>query len=171
VVFAEIDRCATDAIEALAGVSLGKRTLKHVDHGKMAATFCDVRTASAIRVVARDDARERVAAWAPDERDPRRAQIAAYRVMPEPLLLRLEPVVIAPGWLDRVRTRVACTACGEGVTYQREVVRDGRVLCRACAGDVYFAPLIRRAGPAGDPDHSGPSGSRSAWSVSGAIGR
>ena len=39
VVLVEIDRCATDAIEALTGVSLGKRTLKHVDHGKMAATF------------------------------------------------------------------------------------------------------------------------------------
>jgi formylmethanofuran dehydrogenase subunit E len=29
VVFVEIDRCATDAVEALTGVSLGKRTLKH----------------------------------------------------------------------------------------------------------------------------------------------
>ena len=37
VVFVEIDRCATDAIQALTGVSLGKRTLKHLDYGKMAA--------------------------------------------------------------------------------------------------------------------------------------
>lgn len=33
VVFVEIDRCATDAIQALTGVSLGKRTLKHMDYG------------------------------------------------------------------------------------------------------------------------------------------
>jgi formylmethanofuran dehydrogenase subunit E len=44
VVFVEIDRCATDAIQALTGVSIGKRTLKHLDYGKMAATFADVET-------------------------------------------------------------------------------------------------------------------------------
>ncbi|MBI2544417.1 MAG: formylmethanofuran dehydrogenase subunit E family protein, partial [Candidatus Rokubacteria bacterium] len=42
VVFVEIDRCATDAIQAVTGCSLGKRTLKHVDYGKMAATFVNV---------------------------------------------------------------------------------------------------------------------------------
>ena len=31
VVIVEIDRCATDAIQALTGVSLGKRTLRHLD--------------------------------------------------------------------------------------------------------------------------------------------
>jgi len=53
VVFVEIDRCATDAIQALTGVSLGKRTLKHVDYGKMAATFADAVTGMAVRVSAR----------------------------------------------------------------------------------------------------------------------
>jgi len=42
VVLVEIDRCATDAIQALTGVSLGKRTLKHLDYGKAAATFANV---------------------------------------------------------------------------------------------------------------------------------
>jgi formylmethanofuran dehydrogenase subunit E len=59
--------------------------------------------------------------------------------MPEPLLLRLEHVRISPGWLDRRRVRVGCEACGEGINYQREIVADRRVLCRACAGDRYYA--------------------------------
>ena len=140
VVFVEIDRCATDAIQAITGVSLGKRTLKHVDYGKMAATFADAATGVAMRVSARDGARELAPRWAPGEADPRRAQIAAYRVMPEALLLRIEPVRVRPGWLDRRRVRVTCLACGEGINYQREVVAGDRVLCRACGGDRYYVP-------------------------------
>jgi formylmethanofuran dehydrogenase subunit E len=140
VVFVEIDRCATDAIQVLTGVSLGKRTLKHVDYGKMAATFVDVARGTAVRVVARDDARALVPAWAPGESDPRRAQIAAYRVMPEPELLRIDPVTVNPGWLDRPRVRVRCEGCGEGINYRREIIMDARVLCRPCAGEGYYRP-------------------------------
>ncbi len=139
VVFVEIDRCATDAIQALTGVSLGKRTLKHLDYGKMAATFVDTVNLTAVRVVARDDARLLADRWAPDAADARRAQTAAYRVMPEPLLLRVEPVEISRGWLDRPRVRVFCEICGEGVNYQREVVVAGRILCRPCSGENYCA--------------------------------
>jgi formylmethanofuran dehydrogenase subunit E len=138
VVFVEIDRCAADAIQALTGVSVGKRTLKHVDFGKMAATFADAVTGDAVRVAARDDARERAGAWAPHEADPRRAQVAAYRVLPEPLLLRLERVRVAPGWLDRKRVRVSCQRCGEGVNYERHLTADGQPICRACAGARYY---------------------------------
>ena len=84
--------------------------------------------------------RARVPDWADVEPDPRRAQAAAYRVMPEPLLLRIEPVAIGPGWLDRRRARVTCATCGEDVNYQREIVRDGLTLCRPCAGDAYYVP-------------------------------
>jgi formylmethanofuran dehydrogenase subunit E len=37
--------------------------------------------------------------------------------------------------------RVTCAACGEGINFQREVVRDGRVLCRGCAGERYWEPI------------------------------
>jgi formylmethanofuran dehydrogenase subunit E len=140
VVFVEIDRCATDAIQAITGVSLGKRTLKHMDYGKTAATFVNVTRGIAVRVVARDDARALVAGWAPGEPDPRRAQIVAYRVMPEPELLRLDPVTVSPGWLDRQRVRVCCEGCGESVNYGREIIVDARVLCRPCAGEGYYRP-------------------------------
>jgi formylmethanofuran dehydrogenase subunit E len=139
VVFVEIDRCATDAIQALTGVSLGKRTLKYLDYGKMAATFVNTAAGSAVRVAARDGARALVPRWAPGERDPRLGQVAAYRVMPERDLLHVEPVVVEPGWLDRRRARVFCDVCGEGVSYQREVRVGMWTLCRPCSGDRYCA--------------------------------
>ena len=146
VVFVEIDRCAADAIQAITGCSLGKRTLKHLDYGKMAATFVNVATGQAVRVLARDDARERASLYAPGVADPRECQIAAYRVMPETELLSLTPVVIRPGWLDRRRIRVSCQLCGEGVNYGREVVSDGLTLCRSCfAGGYYVQRTDSRA--------------------------
>ena len=140
VIFVEIDRCATDAVQAVTGCSLGKRTLKHLDYGKMAATFVNVTTGRAVRVVARDDARERTGPYALGVEDPRKAQIAAYSAMPEAELLSLNPVVVRPGWLDRRRIRVACQLCGEGVNYGREVVSDGLTLCRPCCAGGYYLP-------------------------------
>ncbi len=139
VVFVEIDRCATDAIQVVTGCSLGKRTLKHLDFGKMAASFVNVVTGEAVRVVARDDARDRTGGYAPDITDPRQAQIVAYRLMPEPELLRLAPVAIKPGWLDRKRVRVLCQICGEGVNYGLEVVSNELTLCRPCFAGAYYA--------------------------------
>jgi len=146
VVFVEIDRCATDAIEALTGVSLGKRTLKHVDHGKMAATFVDTASGAAVRVAAREEARELARALVPGASDLRRAQTVAYRTLDEASLLALAPVAVDPAWLRRRRQRVRCASCGEGVNYEREVRVGDRTLCRACAGDRYYTVLA--GGPA-----------------------
>lgn len=128
----EIDRCATDAIQSVTGCSLGKRTLRFLDYGKMAATFVSVIARRAVRVVARDDARERAGAYAPGVTDPRQAQLEAYRAMPAVELLRVRAAAVRPEWLDRRRVRVFCRLCGEGVNYGREVVSDGLTLCRPC---------------------------------------
>jgi formylmethanofuran dehydrogenase subunit E len=138
VLFVEIDRCATDALEALTGVSLGKGTLRHLDYGKMAATFVDVPRRVAVRVAVRDQARALAPLYAPGIREPRHAQTLAYRVMPERELLRIERVVVDPARLERRRERVPCSACGEDVTYGRAIRRDGRAYCRPCAGDGYY---------------------------------
>jgi len=37
--------------------------------------------------------------------------------------------------------RIACTVCGEGINFERQVQREGRVLCRACAGERYYKPV------------------------------
>src|SRR2546423_10430960 len=58
VTYVEIDRCATDAVMVVTGCRLGKRALKFLDWGKMAATFVDLVSGRAIRVSARESSKE-----------------------------------------------------------------------------------------------------------------
>ena len=69
IVFVEMDRCATDAVQSVTGCSLGKRSMKFMDYGKMAATFLNLRTGKAVRVVAREDSREKAKASFPGNRE------------------------------------------------------------------------------------------------------
>jgi len=141
IVYVEIDRCAADAIQAVTGCKLGKRTLKHVDYGKMAATFVNTATGQATRVAAREAARQNARRYAPEAADSHAAQLQAYRVMPDEELLTITPVLvaIAPNDLPGPPlSRVTCQTCGEGINDSREVHRRGRVLCRACAGRGYY---------------------------------
>jgi formylmethanofuran dehydrogenase subunit E len=141
IVFVEIDRCATDAITSVTGCSLGRRTLKYVDYGKMAATFVDIVADQAVRVVALDSARERAAACAPAGMAKGAAELAAYQIMPESELFGIQEVRVSISKFDQPGhplTRVACVRCGEGINDGREIVRDGETLCRACASHAYY---------------------------------
>lgn len=136
VVYVEMDRCATDAVQAVTACSLGKRTLKFLDHGKMAATFVNTETQQAVRVSAKDDARALVKVYAPDAANPREAQKQAYRVMGEETLFSIQSVRIQipeqemPGYRG---ARTQCDECGEGINFHREVRIAGRTLCIPCA--------------------------------------
>ncbi len=139
--FVEIDRCATDAVSLVTGCRLGKRSLKFLDYGKVAATFVDLETGRAVRVAARDDARAKAKAMFPGMSDATQAQLEAYKFMENEELFNLQAVRVAlkpedlPG---RPRSRVACAQCGEGVNDGRELRLGDRVLCRSCAGEGYY---------------------------------
>lgn len=142
--FVEIDRCLADAVAAVSGCRLGKRTLKYVDYGKAAATFYDQHTGRAVRIVARDDSRDRVALYAEPEMDKYEAQVHAYRVMPTEDLFTVQEVCIEIAPEDRPgrpMSRVSCGRCGEGISDRREVYVDGQPLCRACAHGAYYRRL------------------------------
>lgn len=139
--FVEIDRCATDAVSLVTGCRLGRRTLKYVDYGKVAATFVDLERRAAARVVARDDSRLKARTMFPECGGPYRQQLEAYKVMPDEDLFTVERVRVKlrpedlPG---RPRSRVACHSCGEGINDGREVVMGDQVLCRPCAAGGYY---------------------------------
>jgi formylmethanofuran dehydrogenase subunit E len=142
--FIEIDRCATDAIPIVTGCRLGKRALKFRDFGKAAATFCDLREDRAVRVAARESSKARARELYPEIEDRNRQQMAAYRELEDAELfdfawvrVKLDPEDL-PGYKG---PRVVCAACGEGVSFKREVVREGQTLCRACAGERYYEPV------------------------------
>jgi formylmethanofuran dehydrogenase subunit E len=146
VTFVEIDRCATDAIAVVTGCRLGKRALKFRDWGKMAATFVDlgikdVSTGKAIRIAAKESSKALARSMHPEIENKNQQQMLAYREMPEDDLFTKQWVKVKlpaeefPGYKGE---RIVCARCGEGINFRREVVRDGRVLCRACAGEKYY---------------------------------
>ncbi len=142
--FVEIDRCATDAVSLVTGCRLGKRSLKFLDYGKVAATFVDLETNRAVRIVARDDSRQKAKQMFPACQDPYKAQLEAYKVMDDGDLFALRPVRVnlqpedLPG---RPRSRTVCEQCGEGVNDGRERRVSGHILCRQCAGEGYYEEI------------------------------
>lgn len=142
--FVEIDRCATDAIGVVTGCRLGKRALKFRDFGKMAATFVDVESGRAVRVAAKESSKDLAKAMHPELQSSNQQQMLAYREMPDDDLFSIQQVKVElppeefPGFKGE---RVVCSACGEGINFRREIRRDGKVLCRACAGEMYYRPL------------------------------
>ena len=144
VTFVEIDRCATDAISVVTGCRLGKRALKFVDFGKMAATFCDLQTGRSVRVVAKESSKQRAREIYPEIADRNEQQMTAYRELPDFELFESEWVTVRVGPEDLPGfkgPRVVCEQCGEGINFQREVLAGGRTLCRGCGGQRYYEPL------------------------------
>lgn len=144
VTFVEIDRCFTDAIPVVTGCRLGKRSLKVRDFGKVAATFCDLREGRAVRILARESAKERARELYPDVAGKNQQQMLAYRQMSEEELFRIQwvRVTLGPADLPGYKApRPLCAQCGEPISFGREVVCDSRTVCRACAGESYYTPL------------------------------
>lgn len=144
VTFVEIDRCATDAIGVVTGCRLGKRALKFRDWGKMAATFCDLESGRAVRLVALESSKQKAREMFPEIESKGEQQVRAYTVMRPEELFASQWVRVRVGAEDMPgfkAPRVTCAECGEGINFQREVLREGRTLCRACAGERYWEPV------------------------------
>lgn len=140
-VLVEIDRCATDAIQTVTGCSLGKRSLKWLDYGIMAATFVNLEDGRAVRITAREESRDLANNYCPEIKDKYQRQLEAYRIMGDKELFTVQPVRVnippedMPG---RPLQRVQCGACGDWVQDCREVKKDGKIMCRSCANGRYF---------------------------------
>ena len=136
VTFIEIDRCATDAIGVVTGCRLGKRALKFRDWGKMAATFVDLQTGRAVRIVALDSSKQRARELYPEIANKNQQQMKAYAELDDAELFGEQWVAVEvnPNELPGFKgARIACDRCGEGVSYDRFVEREEQRLCLACA--------------------------------------
>lgn len=143
-VFVETDGCGADGISVASGCWVGKRTLRVLDFGKLAATFVDTYTNQAVRVVPRPGIRETAWRYAPDAHNRWTAQLKGYRMMPEQALLRTMPVTLIENlekFISRPGARVVCEACREEILNEREVIIEEMVLCRACVGEAYYHRL------------------------------
>lgn len=143
VTFVEIDRCATDAVMVVTGCRLGKRALKFRDWGKVAATFVDVETGRAVRVAAREASKALARSLHPEIGDKNQQQMLAYRELSDDQMFQAQWVRVPlppeefPGYKGE---RIVCESCGEGINFHREVRREGKILCRGCAGESYYEP-------------------------------
>jgi len=144
VTFVEIDRCATDAVMVVTGCRLGKRALKFRDWGKMAATFVDVETGKAVRIAAKESSKALARSMHPEIESKDKQQQQSYREMTDEQMFETQWVRVPlgpeefPGYKGE---RIVCAGCGEGINFRREVRREGRILCQACAGERYWEPI------------------------------
>jgi formylmethanofuran dehydrogenase subunit E len=139
-VFMETDGCTSDGVAVAAGAWVGRRTMRMVDFGKVAATFVDTESGQAVRIHPHPESRQRAIAAAPEAPDRWHAQLAGYQRLQDHELLIAEPVELTvdlAGLISHDGARATCSLCGEEISNQRELVRDGEVLCRACAGEAY----------------------------------
>lgn len=133
IVFVEVDRCMTDAVQAITGCSVGHRSLKHIDYGKFAATFVNLETKRALRATIKESF---------DSHGPIDEVIKKVAAAPDADLVILQEVKVDIPETDlpgNPTQRAYCSACGERVMDGRDVKRGDKVLCRACANGKYYA--------------------------------
>jgi formylmethanofuran dehydrogenase subunit E len=144
-VISETDGCFVDGVIAATGCTVGHRTLRVEDYGKVAATFVDIKTSRAVRVAPRLDIRERACDFVLEESRHYFAQMQAYQVMPDEDMLTIKDVILntpVEQIISRPGIRVNCAICGEEIMNEREILRDGLPLCRACAGNGYYQSAL-----------------------------
>lgn len=143
-VLVEIDRCATDAIQSVTGCSLGKRSMKWIDHGVMAATFVNLESGKAVRATALETSRDLSKKYCNEIEDKYRRQLEAYKIMPAEELFDFQAVTVEIPPEDRPGRpikRVQCEKCSDWVQDNREECINGQTLCRSCAYGRYYKPV------------------------------
>lgn len=140
-VISETDGCFVDGVIAATGCTVGHRTLRVKDYGRVAVTFVDTKTGRAVRVAPRLDIRERASAFVPEESRHYFAQMRAYQFMPDEEMFTVQEVVLntpVEQILSRPGVRVNCDVCGEEIMNEREVHQHGLTLCQPCAHGGYY---------------------------------
>jgi len=145
IVYVEIDRCATDAISYVTGVKLGRRSLKFVDNGIMAATFVNLETGKAFRIISTEESRKLAVKYAAKHvfelQDKREQQLEAYKRMDSEELFVIEEVIVDIPLCDMPGStgfKAVCERCGVVVRDKREVIKNDEILCKSCAFGAYY---------------------------------
>ena len=149
IVYVEMDRCATDAISFVTGAKLGRRSLKFVDNGIMAATFVNLDTQKAFRIISTEESRNLVKLYAPNITNQRQQQLEAYKKMSRDDLFIVEEVFVDVPVCDMpgpTRFKAVCARCNTVVRDKREVLKNDEILCRPCAFGTYYQSITGKRG-------------------------
>jgi formylmethanofuran dehydrogenase subunit E len=151
IVYVEIDRCATDAIASVSGCQLGRRTLKFKDFGINAATFVNLDTRLAYRIVSTESSRDHVAQYTSPELSSREQQIVGYQNMPDSLLFDVQQVEVDLPETDMPgppKRHIVCERCGQMIRDGKEIEREQDIICRPCSEESYFKVIVPSKGHA-----------------------
>ncbi|MGD2272940.1 MAG: FmdE family protein [Desulfobacterales bacterium] len=141
IVYVEMDRCTADAVAYVTGAKLGRRSLKFKDYGIMAATFVNLQSGDAYRVISTEEARDLAPVYAPEAESKTSQQLEAYKRMPDGVLFRVQKVGLKLTEFDMpgpTRSKAICSRCGQVVRDRREIMREDQILCKPCTADSYF---------------------------------
>jgi formylmethanofuran dehydrogenase subunit E len=141
IVYVEMDRCTADAVAYATGVKLGRRSLKFMDYGIMAATFVNLETGKAFRILSTEESRDLADAYAPEIPGKHARQLEAYKRMPDSVLFRVQKVDARVKDADMpgpTRYKATCQLCGQVIRDGREIVRNNQVICKPCTQESYF---------------------------------
>ena len=137
----ETDGCFADGIAVSTGCELGRRTLRLVDYGKVAATFVDTQTKQAIRINPHPDSRYHAQAYCTKTESRWHRYLEAYQCLPDEVLFTVLHVQLDFSLTDLISQpdlRTHCDQCHEEVINGREVLRNNQTLCLACADGAYY---------------------------------
>lgn len=141
IIYVEIDRCATDAIMSVTSCTPGKRSLKILDNGIMAASFINIKTGSAFRIIAKEESKVSASNYFPEIDDKYERQKQAYKIMSDEELFDIRPIKVKISDHDmpgRPLKRIKCEKCGDFVQDCKDINIDGQNLCKSCAYGAYF---------------------------------
>ena len=145
----ETDRCMPDAIQAITGCTVGRRTLKCRDYGKFVATFVDVTNGETVRISARDDLDDSIPGlWAwfenvsklakeknmPKVMEEKKSAVKKLSEMPDGDLLSVKKLQITDDEIIGIPQHIiTCSVCGEHVMDKKEIIVDDKPVCQFCA--------------------------------------
>ena len=141
-VYVEMDRCMADAVAYVTGVKLGRRSLKFMDYGIMAATFVNLATDKSYRIISTEESRDLSDMYAPEKAEKSERQILAYKRMPDSVLFKVQKVHVNISILDLpgpTKHKITCSQCGQVIRDGREIEKMGQTLCKPCSGNCYFS--------------------------------
>lgn len=147
IVYVEMDRCATDAISYVTGVKLGRRSLKYIDNGIMAATFVNLETQKAYRICSTEESRQIAVTYAPDIEDQGQQQLEGYKRMQDDELFTVEEVKVDVPACDMpgpTQFKAVCSRCKTVIRDKREVMKNNDILCKPCAFGTYYEPVKKK---------------------------
>ena len=150
----ENDSCAVDAVQVLTGCTFGKGNLIFKDHGKQVYTFINRNSKDAVRVSLNDSfsvdtlapqlgkLRALVNSGVATELEKDDLKQMTVEVSEEILdipytkMFHIEHVEIDLPEKAKIYKSVKCSECGEMVSEHRSRIRNGKIICIPCLGEV-----------------------------------